>query len=247
MLYLIANQITAAASVFQGAKTMHKQVWQCKNKADFIMETSYRKSGYLLLVLIPLVFIGFYPSYFQLFPEFNADIDILVHLHFFLSALWIAILIAQPLLILNKKYQWHRLVGKSTYIIFPLWVLSFIPMILKVIQKENYTYLVFPVGNMVILIILYLLAMKHRKKTAKHMRYIISSALVLLDPTVGRWTFNIFQDDLIAMPITYAIMNLILLGLIYMDKRNGKDYQPYVVALSCFLLYNIAFFVVYLS
>jgi len=211
------------------------------------METNYRKLGFFLLLLLPLVAIGFYPSYFKLFPEFNGYIDTLVHVHFFLSGLWVVILIAQPFLILNKKYKWHKRLGISTYLIFPLWILSFLVMIYKVIQKENYDYLVFPIGNMLILIILYILAIKHRKTMAKHMRYMIASAIVLLDPTVGRWTFTIFQTDLIAMPITYAIMNLILVGLIWMDKRNGKDYQPYVVALGCFLVYNISFLIVFLN
>ena len=211
------------------------------------METNYRKLGYILLIIIPLVFIGFYPSYFGLFPEFNDHIDALVHLHFLLSAVWIAIIIAQPLLIVNKKYTWHKLIGRSTFVIFPLWILSFLVMIYKVIEKEAYDYLVFPIGNMLILIILYFLAIKHRKTTAKHMRYMIASAIVLIDPTIGRWTFNIFGDDLIAMPITYSIMNLIVLGLIWMDKRNGKDYKSYVVALTCFIAYNIAFFIVYLT
>ncbi|CAG2533801.1 hypothetical protein MAR621_03847 [Maribacter dokdonensis] len=211
------------------------------------MEKNYRKLGYIFLLIIPLTIVGFYPSYFGLFPEFNEQIDTLVHMHFFLSALWIAILIAQPLLIINKKYQWHKVIGKSTYLIFPLWILSFLIMIYKVIVKKDYDYLVFPIGNMLILIILYVLAIKHRKTTAKHMRYMISSAIVLIDPTIGRWTFNIFGNDLIAMPITYAIMNLILIGLIFMDKLNGKDYQPYVVALICFILYNLAFFIVYLN
>ncbi len=211
------------------------------------MEKNYRKLGYILLLIIPLIVIGFYPSYFGLFPEFNEHIDFLVHLHFFLSVLWIVILITQPFLILNKKYKWHKLIGRSTFVIFPLWILSFLVMIYKVIQKENYNYLVFPIGNMLILIVLYFLAIKHRKTTAKHMRYMIASAVVLIDPTIGRWTFNIFGDDLIAMPITYAIMNLILVMLIWVDKRNGKNYKPYVVSLICFLAYNVAFFIVYLN
>lgn len=120
-------------------------------------------------------------------------------------------------------------------------------MFYKVIQKEDYSYLVFPVGNMLVLIVLYFLAIKHRKSAAKHMRYMIASAVLLIDPTVGRWTFTIFQSDLISMSITYAIMNLILARLIWMDKRNGKDYQPYLVALACFIAYNIAFFIVFLN
>jgi len=211
------------------------------------METSYRKLGYILLLIIPLVVIGFYPSYFGLFPNFNEHIDTLVHMHFFLSILWVTILIIQPFLIVNKKHKWHKRIGKSTYVIFPLWILSFLVMIYKVIEKETYDYLVFPIGNMIILIILYYFAIKHRKTTAKHMRYMIASAVVLIDPTIGRWTYNIFENDLIAMPITYAIMNLILIGLIWMDKRNGKDYKPYVEALVCFVTYNIAFFIVYLT
>jgi hypothetical protein len=211
------------------------------------MENNYKKTGYFFLIIIPLVVIGFYPTYFGLYPEFNEKIDFLMHGHFFMSALWIVVLIAQPFLILNKKYQWHRLLGRATYVIFPIWVLSFIPMINNVIQKGVYKNLVFPVGIMVLLIILYVLAIKNRKTTATHMRYMIASAVVLIDPTIGRLTFNILKDDLIGMPITFLIMNLVLAGLIWMDKKNGKDYQPYLVALACFLSYNIAFFIVFLS
>ncbi len=211
------------------------------------MESSYKKTGFFFLLILPLVAIGFYPSYFGLFPEFNQKIDFLVHIHFLISALWVAVLITQPFLILNKQYRWHKLLGRFTYVIFPIWILSFIPMIYNAIQKGNNQNLVFPIGTMSLLIILYILAIKHRRTTAKHMRYFIASVVVLIDPTVGRWTYNIFQNDLIAMPITYAIMNFILMGLIWMDMRNGKDYQPYVVALVCFILYNISFLIVFIS
>lgn len=211
------------------------------------MEKDYKSLGYFFLLVVPLILIGFYPSYFALFPTFNERIDYLVHLHFALSMVWVAILIVQPFLIVNRKLGIHKKIGQSTYVIFPLWVASFLVMIFKKIEAQEFMYLVFPIGNMLILIILYILAIRHRKNTAKHMRYMIASALVLLDPTVGRWTFNIFHNDLIAMPITYALMNLILVFLIWKDRQNGKDYTPYVVSLGCFLAYNVAFFVVYLS
>jgi hypothetical protein len=120
-------------------------------------------------------------------------------------------------------------------------------MIYKIIQRGDYKILVFPIGIMSILIVLYVLAIWNRKTTAKHMRYIIASAVVIIDPTIGRLTFNIFKDDLIGMPVTYAIMNLIILGLIWMDMRNGKDYQPYLIALTCFIIYHISFFIGFLS
>lgn len=224
----------------------HSYFMDNRTKA-FTIENSYTKTGFFFLIIIPLVGIGFYPSYFSFFPTQFQKIDFLVHLHFFFSALWIVILILQPFLIINKHYRWHKRLGKVTYIIFPLWIMSFLPMINNLIQSEKYNVLVFPIGTMTLLIIFYALAIKNRKIAAKHMRYFIASAIVLIDPTIGRWTYTIFQNDLIAMPITYGIMNLILVALIWMDKRNGKDYQPYLVALSYFLLYNIAFFLVFLN
>lgn len=72
-------------------------------KNQYKMERNYQKLGYLFLWIIPLIVVGFYPSYFGLFPVFNKHIDVLVHVHFFLSAVWITILITQPLLLVNKK------------------------------------------------------------------------------------------------------------------------------------------------
>lgn len=63
------------------------------------MEKRNKKVGFLLLLIVLLVAIGFYPSYFKLFPGFNEHIDVLVHLHFFISALWIATIVTQPILI----------------------------------------------------------------------------------------------------------------------------------------------------
>lgn len=209
------------------------------------MEKYYQKLGYVLLLLIPLMFIGFYPTYFKYFPNFKDSINSLTHLHTIISIIWVAILIIQPFLILNKKYKWHKILGKSTYVIFPVWILSFIPMMLLIIEKKLYKNLVFPIADIIILIILYVLAIKHKKTPAKHMRYMIASALVLIDPTVGRLAFYILNLGPLSMPFAYTLMNGILLLLIWIDYKNKKNYTPYLIALILFMTYNAFYFLVF--
>ena len=60
----------------------------------------YYNLGYWFLLLIVLVIGGFYTSYFQVFFEPTHP---LIHLHFTLMAIWIAMLIVQPFLIKYKK------------------------------------------------------------------------------------------------------------------------------------------------
>ena len=90
------------------------------------MEKKYKYLGYILLLLIPLTFAGFYKTYIGQFPNFDDNIDSLVHFHAFIASIWIVMLIAQPLLVLNKKLKAHRTIGKISYLVFPLLILSFI-------------------------------------------------------------------------------------------------------------------------
>jgi len=142
------------------------------------MEKPYKYLAYFLLLLIPLIFAGFYRSYFESFPNFNKSINVYVHLHAFIASVWILMLIVQPFLILKKKYSLHRAIGKASYVVFPLLVLSFIPQIIKIINTENIENLFFPIGDGTLLIVFYSIAIYYRKTRSKHMRYMIASAII---------------------------------------------------------------------
>ena len=110
------------------------------------MEKAYRNLGYYFLLLIPLIFIGFYKTYFIQFPSFKENITSWMHIHAMIATLWIIMLIVQPLLIRNKKFKQHRLVGKISYVVFPLLILSFIPQILRVINSGYPEFVFFPLA-----------------------------------------------------------------------------------------------------
>ncbi len=211
------------------------------------MEKSYKYLGYFLLLLIPLILAGFYKTYIGQFPNFKDNIDLFIHVHAIIASVWILMLIVQPFLILKKKYLIHRAIGKFSYIIFPLLILSFIPQIMKTVNHGNIKNLFFPLADSTLLIVFYALAIYHKRSTAKHMRYMIALSLVFLGPTFGRigpiW---LGWSELLTQNVQYAIIYGILIGLVIYDKNHQKNYTPYLIAVSFYVIHQVAYHLVFL-
>lgn len=210
------------------------------------MEKKYKNLWYFMLLFIPLTFLGFYKSYFVQFPHFTGSNNYLIHIHATLAGLWVLMLIVQPFLVVNKKLAWHRAIGKASYFILPLLILSFIPQILRRISEGNSVFTFFPISDALALLILYSLAIYYRKKVGKHMRYMIASSLVFLGPTFGRIGLHVLGlSEIQTQHCQYGIIYLILGALIFLDKSNSKDYRPYLVAVALFVIHQISFMIVF--
>ncbi|MCB0655618.1 MAG: hypothetical protein KDC57_05745 [Saprospiraceae bacterium] len=150
------------------------------------MEKAYRNLGFLFLLLLPLTFLGFYKTYFIHFPQFSDQITPFMHSHAAIACVWISMLIAQPLFIRYRKLKWQRRIGKWSYFVFPLLILSFIPQVIRMVKTDRAIEVFFPAADAALLILFYSLAIYYRKKQALHMRYMIGIAIVFLGPTIGR-------------------------------------------------------------
>ncbi len=207
------------------------------------MERQYRYLGYFLLLQLPIIALAFHKSYGSKIPDFEPGYDPFIHVHAVLATLWVAIVIVQPFLIANKKLAWHRTIGKASYFVFPLLVLSFVPAWIKIIHSGEYKNLFFSLGDCVLLVLFYSLSIYHRKIASRHMRFMIAATLVLLGPTIGRIGPIVLNlSGIVTQTIQYAIIIFILLGLIAYDKKNNKNYQPYVLALIAFGIHAITFY-----
>jgi hypothetical protein len=209
------------------------------------MEKSYKSLGYFFLLLIPLTFLGFYNTYFVQFPDFEENTTEFIHFHAFIASIWILFLIAQPILIQKRKNKLHRTIGKLSYIVFPILILSFIPQMIRLVNSENPEFVFFPMADAISLILFYSLAIYNRKNIARHMRYMIGTAIVFLGPTFGRigplmlgWSESATQD------IQYGIIYLILVGLIFLNKRNSKKFQPYLLIMGIWVIHQITYYIV---
>ena len=211
------------------------------------MEKSYRYLGYFFLLLIPLIFVGFYKTYIVQFPSFEKVKHTFIHIHAAIAVVWVTLIIVQPFLVVNKKMAWHRKLGKLSYFIFPLLMLSFIPSIVNNLNSDTPKYAFFAIGDGSLLILFYCMAIKYRKKSSLHMRYMIAAAMVLLGPTVGRILPNIFGfSDLATQNIQFAIIQSILIALIIFDIRNKKKYSPYLIAIVCWCVHQSIFYYLFL-
>jgi len=199
------------------------------------MEKGYKNLGILLLALIPITIFGFLKTYLGEFPNFTKDPGLAIHFHFIVSAAWIIFFIVQPLLIKAKKYSYHRLLGKLSYFLFVLLLISFIPIYRKQIEYDYLPLIILTASDIISVILFYGLAIYHKKKVSLHMRYMIVLTLVFIFPAIGRifihWLEFSFMQN---MSVSFVLKSIFLLGLIIKDKKNSKNYMPYLVGIFFF-------------
>jgi hypothetical protein len=202
---------------------------------------------------------GFYTTYFTRILE---PIPVITHIHFVLMALWLILLIAQPFLIKYKKLSWHRFLGKASYILVPLLLITGFLLIRNeyyrnldglnqsVISGQNLLspaeilkeVASTPIGLFYLIWfgVFYSLAIRNRRQSPKHARYMLATALTLTGPTVDRIVgihFHIYTvAGISSFIISFLIIDIVLALLLYLDYRNKKDTKT---LWTCLLIYTI--------
>ncbi len=219
------------------------------------MEKEYKYVGYFFLSILAFVVMGFFKTYFGLIPHFNSSLTAMMHFHAVVMSMYVILLIVQPVLISYKKLKTHRLFGKFSYVLVPVIILSFFAMIYKeyndkilhkITNAEFVEFTFLNIGKLSLFGGCYLLAMIHKRNTPFHMRYIIASALVFVEPSLSRAAFFFMNMDFVpSFLYSFLLTDLILIALIFFDKIKQLNYQPYVVALIGFLFYHTSWYIIF--
>src|SRR5688572_32476679 len=90
---------------------------------EHVHSTKYDRVSYLSIAIMMVLIWGFYRTYVVFFPSFEGFV-FAQHFHGIIMSLWMACLIAQPLLISRKKYRVHKLIGKISFVLAPLLMIS---------------------------------------------------------------------------------------------------------------------------
>lgn len=212
------------------------------------MEKTYKNIWILFFAILLIIFLGFFRTYFSLFPKFE-NVSIAQHFHSLIFLLWFALLFIQPYLIKSGRIVMHRRVGKISYVLVPLLVISIFEVAKGQYHRELTQFpvsqcianLIIPLPQIVLFLIIFLLAMINTKNTAYHMRYIISSTLVLLGPGLGRifigWLGMSFPQ---AVMSSFIVTELILVSLIVYDRFQINKCKPYIVLLLLLVSSHLA-------
>jgi uncharacterized membrane protein YozB (DUF420 family) len=211
----------------------------------------YKQAVYYFVAVLVIAVIGFYPSYFGDL----ANVDLVHHFHGITATLWMLMLILQSWLMRTGKVQAHRMVGRSSLILVPLFLLSGVFMINVMLTSssgfsqafgsrlawiDTITLITFTVAYVAALYYLY-----YRKNIQLHARFMASTAVLVLPPALGRimpklgeWITS-FE---MAVHLSYVLCIAAVLGLIYDDYRKGKLRAPYLILLASVALQQYGFY-----
>lgn len=193
---------------------------------------------YFLLAAVVTVF-AFMPSYFQRLEKTDAQ----HHLHGMAALLWLLMMICQPLLYRNGLMTWHRRVGKFSFVLVPVFVLSGLNMVYSMLIATDryppqipYQLAFIDFFTLILFLGFYVLAIYYRRSVQLHARYMVCTVLGILIPAFTRFLFYFpFIDNFNkSLNASYLIVEVILLILLFDDKRSGKVRFPYAIAMILF-------------
>ena len=187
----------------------------------------HRNSFPFFLIIPFLAVVGFWQTWFT--GSFR-PLSVYDHVHGLAMFGWCFMLIAQSFLIRQGRRDLHRIIGKTSYGLMPFIAVSVLMLANyrlneRGLNPEGYYLLSLQILALIQIVVFYSLAIKNRKRSDVHARYMICTALPLLDPILARiLIFHVLGLENVALAqfITYPFANLILVALVVWDWKNSN-------------------------
>ncbi len=192
---------------------------------------NFNTAGYYFLGFVAIVFLGFWSRYFSQLIAGTGDNANYFHFHGIMAMVWIAMLIVQPMLIRRKKFELHRLLGKLSFIVMPLLVISLLMVThyLGNVTNGELTFIDVTIGNNVgggigIILLFYIIAMWNRHDVDIHARAMIATAIPFIDPALARLLLGFFPNIPLyfIIPITFSVVSILLIAIIIVERKAKK-------------------------
>lgn len=206
----------------------------------------FDKSGYYFIGLVGLALLGFWPSYFSKFFDGTENYSFYFHFHATMMALWILVLIAQPILIRKKKLTTHKFIGRLTYILMPLLFISVI--LLTHLQIQNHVqirngeklygpHLIVPFKDLLILGTAYIIAIVYRHDINIHARAMVATGIVFIEPALIRFIrYALIQDVRLSYFLTIGLVYSLLIGLMIMERKQKRGRWVFPLILGLYII-----------
>ena len=194
-----------------------------------------------LVALLALALAGFWGSYVS---RLGAA-DLVTHLHAGLMLAWFAMLFAQPWLVRTRRLGLHRQVGCLSYGLVPAIVLTCLALSqlrMSAATPQSFGFQAFilylGVAASAMFLLFWALAIRHRHEPGRHARYMVATALVMIDPALARLLMLLpIPGPAIAL-VSYGVV-FALLGAMLWAGRGRPGQRAFVVVGAVFAL-NLA-------
>lgn len=209
--------------------------------------TILRNSFPLFGALVVFAVAGFWPSYVS---RIASETQFRVHLHGAVMFAWLLLLTAQAYLIRTDRRAWHRRLGKVSYFLVPLIVLATLSLSHYRVREsgaepplELLYFLYVQLALLGLFVLSWALAIFHRKSPKLHGRYMVCTALAVVDPILARLlNLHLGVDFPSAQFLTYGFVDLILLCLLAADWRLRPRICVFPAMLCLFAMVQIPTF-----
>lgn len=200
---------------------------------------NFDRWGLFFTVLVPLVLLGFWRSYFSKFFNDAQSLTGYMHFHAVLMTGWVSLLIVQPTLIRRKKLKVHKLIGKISYGLMPLILVSMLLLVhkggnSKPVEQQTFVDALLGLLGFFVIGACYVVAILNRHNTAVHARAMVGTGLALLDPTLMRMLGPVSFP--IGSFVAIAIILGVFVALIVRERKqaSGRWVFPSLLAIYFF-------------
>ena len=201
----------------------------------------FARSGPYLAAFLALAGVAFWPTYLSLGLDGSS---FYTHFHAFTATAWMVMLIVQPLAIRTRRLEWHRMLGRASFVLAPLVLVSMVLLAhnrLRLATPDAYplqTYILYlQVSLAFVFALSYALAIATRRRSYLHARFMICTAVTLIDPVVIRlmfwaaptptWNYQWF---------TFGLTDAVLVMLIWLERNGRAGRRVFPAMLAVFVL-----------
>lgn len=210
-----------------------------------VSKSNFEKSGYYFIALLFIAFAGFWNSYFSKFFTGKNDFSFYFHFHAAMMLSWVALLIAQPILIYKMKLHLHRTLGKLTYFLMPTMLLSVLLLLhssINTIPNDELTFskVMLPVRDFLCLSTYFIIGVIYRRNVQIHARAMILTGIVFIEPALIRFLMVQFGFKGIIPGMLIILTLLTILILKERKQKSGRWLFP------SFLVIDIVIYLIFL-
>lgn len=213
-----------------------------------LMEKSYSLLIFLFVSVVVISLAGFYTTYLSFIPDMSR-FDWLIHLHFLAFTGWFTLIVIQPILIWRRNYALHRKLGRASYFLAPVLVITILLLVKIKVQRElpvspgeaSVTALI-GLLDAISFSIYYIIAMVNQRNVRWHVAFIIAATLIVLNPGMSR-LLNYFSPGLglMAAVIVPFVVPLVIIVFEKIRHKRAVLMSPYLVFFLCWLLEIVIF------
>lgn len=193
------------------------------------------------MALLFLALVAFWPSYLST-PSTATGYT---HFHAVTAATWMLMLVVQPLAIRNRQLGLHRALGRTSYVIAPLVVIGMVLLAhskTRGVPPIELPGFYVPLSLAGLFGLSYALAIAKRRTTALHARFMVCTALTLIDPVVVRLLFWAYATPSFPYQwITFSLTDLVFLALIWRERHTRGGRWVFPTMLLVFALAQLVF------